>query len=604
MRRGKTMTNFQKQKICFKFFSKFVWENNKSYYLWQLIYFVARTFGAFIDIIGMKYLVDEVSIEGRRDLSHVVFWIAFICIGNFLYDNLIKVSTENQGRINENLTRQLHTKLSMCCLDMKFEHTESPKMLDYIKNAQKALNETDSINGLINPIVNIISNTCIALGVVTIVCTKVPFLLIPVTICFVVNMFVNKKVNELRGNFFKNISKVERVTDYYNTELQDQRYAKDIRLYNAGDIFLDKLVDNTKGYYSMLRKIDLKVNALFSGFSGLQNVSNIVVYILLGVNVIKKAITIGDFSSLFNATGKFNNSLFGIINAFSQLSYTASVLIYYVEFVENTFDKEDMFVESTDGKEFEMPKEVEIEFRNVSFKYPRTEKYILKNVSTKIKAGEHLSIVGQNGAGKTTFIKLLCKMYEDFEGEILVGGKDIREYSFKEYMKLLSVVFQDFRLFAFTLKENITIFDENEKDMNEIYDISGIADWVNSLPDKDDTYIYKFFVESGVEPSGGQGQKMAIARAIYRNSPIVVLDEPTAALDPLSEYEVYNNFDKLVNNKTAVYISHRLSSCRFCDRIIVFDDGRIIEEGTHDSLMSIKDGFYALMYNTQAKQYN
>ena len=195
-------------------------------------------------------------------------------------------------------------------------------------------------------------------------------------------------------------------------------------------------------------------------------------------------------------------------------------------------------------------------------------------------------------------------MYENYEGEILVNDKEIREYDFIEYMLMLSVVFQDFRLFAFTIRDNVTAFRRKKADLEEIYKIAGVDKWLDKLDKKDETYIYKMFVEDGVEPSGGEGQKLAIARALYKDAPIVVLDEPTAALDPISEYEVYKNFDKLVQNKTAVYISHRLSSCRFCDRIIVFDDGKLIEEGTHEELVALEKGFYSNMYKTQAKQYN
>ena len=169
---------------------------------------------------------------------------------------------------------------------------------------------------------------------------------------------------------------------------------------------------------------------------------------------------------------------------------------------------------------------------------------------------------------------------------------------------MLSVVVQDFRLFAFTIKENVTVFEDKKVDLDEIYKIAGIEDWINSLEEKDSTHIYKMFVENGVEPSGGQAQKLAIARALYKNAPIVVLDEPTAALDPISEYEVYKNFDKLVHGKTAIYISHRLSSCRFCDRIIVLENGLVVEEGSHEELMENEKGLYFNMYNVQARHYS
>lgn len=327
------------------------------------------------------------------------------------------------------------------------------------------------------------------------------------------------------------------------------------------------------------------------------------IYILLSVNVFNKIISIGEFSSLFQATSKFGGAIRGIVNSYLEMNYTSSVLKYYIDFVEDIYGENDRLMDLSDCVVEVTDKACEIEFRDVSFKYPNTDKYILKDISVKIKAGEHMAIVGQNGAGKTTFIKLLCNLYDNYEGKILVNGKDAREYNFVDYMKMLSVVFQDFRLFAFTIQENVTVFDDKNMDLEEIYKIAGINQWIESLDEKDQTYIYKMFVESGVEPSGGESQKLAIARALYKNAPIVVLDEPTAALDPISEYEVYKNFDKLVYGKTAIYISHRLSSCRFCDRIIVFNNGTITEEGSHEELMKNTDGLYYNMYSTQAKHY-
>lgn len=306
-----------------------------------------------------------------------------------------------------------------------------------------------------------------------------------------------------------------------------------------------------------------------------------------------------------------------IVNSYLEMNYTSSVLKFYIDFVESVAVEDNEFDSSaaenglSDNITLEEIENIltdfnkcEIEFKDVSFKYPNTEKYILKNVSVTIKSGEHVAIVGQNGAGKTTFIKLLCHLYDNYEGKILINGKEAGEYSFREYIRLLSVVFQDFRLFAFTIKENVTVFQDKKVDLEEIYKIAGIEDWITGLEEKDSTHIYKMFVENGVEPSGGQAQKLAIARALYKNAPIVVLDEPTAALDPISEYEVYKNFDKLVHGKTAIYISHRLSSCRFCDRIIVLENGLVVEEGSHEELMENEKGLYFNMYNVQARHYS
>lgn len=589
---------------CYKFFTKFAWQTNKNYFFITILNFMINSVAPFITIIGTQYLIDEIADSSKRDIGTIIFWIAFICLGNFIYQNLNKFTSEKLAEINEKFKRILETKLCMSCINMKFANTEDTEVLDIIKNAQRSLDETGQVNSLIAPIANIASNFFVALGVVMLVCTKIPWLMIPVVASFAVNSFTTSKVNKSRRKFFQEMGNVERGSSYFNTELMESRYAKDVRLYDASEIFMDKYDGYVDKIYHTSKKYHLgflrywNLNAVFYA------ICDTSIYLLLVINVIKKGITIGEFTSLFEATGKFDRAIRQIINSYLEISYASSILKFYVDFVEDIYGSKGRLMDlSNRGKE-EVKSACDIEFKNVSFKYPNTNKYILKNISVKIRAGEHLSIVGQNGAGKTTFIKLLCHLYDNYEGEILLNGKDAREYDFVEYMKLLSVVFQDFRLFAFTLQENVTVFQEKDIDLKEIYQIAGIDDWIESLEEKDQTYLYKMFVENGIEPSGGQGQKLAIARALYKDAPVVILDEPTAALDPLSEYEVYQNFDKLVKNKTAVYISHRLSSCRFCDRIIVFNGGRLIEEGTHEELLGLENGFYANMYMTQAKQYN
>lgn len=607
---------------CFKFFGKFAWQNDKKYYAFLILNIIVNSLSPFVTILGTQYLIDEIADESKRNMFWIVFWVAFICIGSFICSNLKKWTGENISRIGEKFDRIFKTNLCMNCIKMKFKNTEDTDVLDIIKNAERALNETGQVNGLITALANIITKFFVALGVVVLVCTRIPWLMIPVIISFAVNSYTTSKVNKGRRKFFKEMSTVERGSTYFNTELQESRYAKDIRLYDASEIFekkydgyVDRIYGTSKKYFMGFLKY-WNVNNIF------YSVSDMTIYILLVVNIFNKTISIGEFSSLFQATGEFASAIRNIVNSYLEMNYTSSVLKFYIDFVESVAVEDDKFDGSvaenglsdniiSDNITLEETENIlanfnkcEIEFKNVSFKYPNTEKYILKNVSATIKAGEHVAIVGQNGAGKTTFIKLLCHLYDNYEGKILINGREAGEYSFREYIRLLCVVFQDFRLFAFTIKENVTVFQDKKVDLEEIYKIAGIEDWINSLEEKDSTHIYKMFVENGVEPSGGQAQKLAIARALYKNAPIVVLDEPTAALDPISEYEVYKNFDKLVHGKTAIYISHRLSSCRFCDRIIVLENGSVVEEGSHEKLMENTKGLYFKMYNTQAKHYS
>lgn len=248
--------------------------------------------------------------------------------------------------------------------------------------------------------------------------------------------------------------------------------------------------------------------------------------------------------------------------------------------------------------------EYEIEFRNVSFCYPGSDVYALRNLSIKLRIGERMAVVGKNGSGKTTMIKLLSRLYDPTEGEILLNGIDIRKFDYHEYMQLFSIVFQDFSLFSFSLAK--TVAGSEEYDAGRVEDClirAGFGERLAQLPDGINTVIGKEWDDNGVLMSGGERQKIAIARALYKDSPFVLLDEPTASLDPLAEFEVYSAFQEMVGSKTAVYISHRLSSCRFCNDIVVFDEGRIVQRGSHEELMRRTNGLYYELWTAQAQYY-
>lgn len=262
------------------------------------------------------------------------------------------------------------------------------------------------------------------------------------------------------------------------------------------------------------------------------------------------------------------------------------------------------FYEGTLPVEKRRDNEYEIEFRNVSFKYPGREEYALRDFSLKLRIGERMAVVGKNGSGKTTMIKLLCRLYEPTEGAIFLNGIDIRKYDYCEYMQLFSVVFQDFALFDYSIAENVATGEGYDSDkIKECLEKAGFGERLGRLPQGIDTLIDKGFDDDGVIFSGGERQKIAIARALYKDSPFILLDEPTAALDPIAEYEVYSAFDEMVSGKTAVYISHRLSSCRFCNDIVVFDKGRIVQRGSHSELMEDRDGLYFALWTAQAQYY-
>ncbi|MBQ2748752.1 MAG: ABC transporter ATP-binding protein [Clostridia bacterium] len=313
------------------------------------------------------------------------------------------------------------------------------------------------------------------------------------------------------------------------------------------------------------------------------------------------AIGIGNFILYQGTVQKF-------VQAFSEVVTTLQDLRYNNHYLKETFDYLELpnnMYQGTLAVEKRDDLDYEIEFRDVSFKYPRSEEWVLRHVNMKFKIGDKIAIVGENGSGKTTFIKLLCRLYDPTEGKILLNGIDITRYRYGEYMSLFSVAFQDYSLFAFTVAQNVAATeDPDEERVLDALNRVGLGDKIRGLPKGIHTNLGREYENDGVDFSGGEQQKVALARALYKNAPFVVLDEPTAALDPIAEAEVYTRFNDIASDKTSIFISHRLSSCKFCDEIAVFDHGTIVEHGNHDDLVANTSGKYHALWRAQAQYYN
>ena len=276
----------------------------------------------------------------------------------------------------------------------------------------------------------------------------------------------------------------------------------------------------------------------------------------------------------------------------------------FMELVVDFLDIPNKMYQGSLTTEKRSDREYQVEFQDVSFKYPGSDSWALRHVNMKFRIGKRLAIVGENGSGKTTFIKLLCRLYDPQEGQILLNGIDIRKYRYDDYMKIFSVVFQDFKLISQPLGANVAgCADYDRRRAEQALVDAGFGDRLKTMPKGLDTMLYKDFSDDGVEVSGGEAQKIAIARALYKDAPFIILDEPTAALDPIAEAEIYAKFNEISGDRTAIYISHRLSSCKFCDEIAVFDHGQVIQQGAHEALLSEPDGKYAALWNAQAKYY-
>ena len=325
-----------------------------------------------------------------------------------------------------------------------------------------------------------------------------------------------------------------------------------------------------------------------------------VVYAFVCLKALAGAFGLGSVTQYVASITKVSGGMSSFVSTLGDMRNNAPFLELTFEFLDipNNMYQGSLTVEKRNDRKYE------VEFRNVSFKYPGSESYALRNVNMKFEIGKRLAVVGMNGSGKTTFIKLLCRLYDPTEGEILLNGIDIRKYNYAEYMNIFSVVFQDFKLFSLTLGENVA--SGSRIDREKVIDClnkAGFGGRLAEMPNGIDTYLYTDYEKDGVNVSGGEAQKIAIARALYKDSPFIILDEPTAALDPIAEAEIYGKFDEIAGDKTAIYISHRLSSCKFCDEIAVFHEGAVIQQGTHASLVADESGKYYELWHAQAQYY-
>ncbi|MCH5321525.1 MAG: ABC transporter ATP-binding protein, partial [Eubacterium sp.] len=419
-----------------------------------------------------------------------------------------------------------------------------------------------------------------------------------IAVMTVVILIVASRMNKAWFKASDEYSRLDRIFYYFLNMFSDYKTGKEIRLYKEQNLIENTATDKilTDGE-RILRKASLNTAKSSSFVAILGAIVGFGIYLFIGVKGLYGLFGIG---SLVLYCGSFMQIINGIMKmavTFGKTEEMVPLVTYYFD-IMNTND------DMTYGNEtLDLSDKFEIEFKNVSFKYPSSESYALKNINIKINDGAHLAVVGRNGSGKTTFIKLLCRLYDATDGEILINGISIKEYTKESLMALYSVVFQDFKIFSTTLAQNISAGEEYDNDrLFEALDKANIKDRVLDMEDKEQTYLYKDLEKSGIEISGGEAQKLALSRALYKDSPIVILDEPTAALDPLAENEIYSRFNSFVQNKTAIYISHRLSSCAFCDSIAVFDKAELVEIGTHSQLIN-RDGKYADLWNAQAKYY-
>lgn len=374
----------------------------------------------------------------------------------------------------------------------------------------------------------------------------------------------------------------------------------DNRIYRQQDIITKLYNKLNADHLKAFSDVSGKGFVLTIPASVLSRLSELCTYLVICFYCTLGAFPVGSVIKYVGYLGKVSESIGGLFYSISGLRNNEHFLETYLEF----FDLQNDMYQGSLAVEKRSDKKYDIAFRNVSFKYAGCEEYALKNINLDLKVGERLAVVGMNGSGKTTFIKLLCRLYDPTEGEIYMNDFNIRKYNYRQYLDIFSVVFQDYNLLAVPLGNNVAsaaVWD-GIKAERLLYEV-GFGERYEEMPQKLETPLYKYFDENGVNISGGEAQKIALARALYKDAPFIILDEPTAALDPIAEAEIYSKFNEIVGDKTAIYISHRLSSCRFCDKIAVFDKGEIVQIGTHEELLVDEKGKYYELWQAQAQYY-
>lgn len=510
-------------------------------------------------------------------------------------------------------------KMSEKCLTLDYQILERKDTLDYIEKAFEGSRMNggipgycSSISGILGNIISIIYSVILMSrffmsrgsgdesGLTAFVSSFQAGFLMVFLIGFVVafRFLISRKGQQMQYQMYEENVRVNRRFDAYFMFLWEYKHGKQVRIYDMAKMILcgarEEMDRLRKNQMEMVRKQDW-----------LSTITEIVMAILLficygfvGIKAVSGAISIGEVSLYVGVLTSFSDNVSEFFSAFNWFQILNQYMGNYTSLMALTNEK----YEGTIPIEKRLDNEYELEFKNVSFHYPNNEDLVLKNITAKIHVGRKMAIVGKNGSGKSTFIKLLCRLYDPTEGEILLNGIDIRKYDYDEYRQIFGVVFQDFQLFSFPIAQNVAASTEYEE--QKVWDAlrqAGMEERVKEMEDGIRTVIYKQ-EDEGVEISGGEAQKLAIARALYRDAPVVILDEPTAALDPVSELEIYQRFDEMVEHKTAIYISHRMSSCRFCENILVFDKGNITQMGSHDALVE-SEGLYQDLWEAQAQYY-
>lgn len=596
---------------------KLVHEENHSLIPLVILQSVVNLISKFLPIILIAPILDGLF---NKDFQRAVFYGTLLFTLEGICGLLGDYIEKTRAKMAKRTSKTIEAKLHLHPLALDFESMQDSSVRSEFETALQSLNYEGDFSEFVFLSLNVLSallEIITSLSLVVIMISANPVKGSPwvktianpwVSTLIVTGVMVLysgilseflKAYNRKMFQYFKEHINMEKRFAYFcNEVIYAYPKHKMMHIYNMNDMIIDNVKESNRDickFYNYNGNLIVKKSVFQSLSSGLILVLS---YFIVGVKVLTGAVGLNTFVSYSQSLTTFNQSLINLVYNYNNIM---QMIPYFNEMLK-FMDKKNKFETGTIPIEKRHDNEVELEFHNVSFKYPGSDKWALRNVSCKIDMKKKHAIVGPNGAGKTTFILLLCRLYEPTEGLITLNGVDIRKYDYEEYLSLFSVVFQDYSLFAFTLGENVACSENiDEKKAIEKLTQAGLKEKLKTLELGLNTPLFHY-EEKGQMFSGGEEQKVAIARALYKKGYVVILDEPTAALDPMSEADIYEHLNDLIQDKTTLFISHRMSSCRFCSDIIVFNNGQIVERGSHEELLKL-DGLYAQMWNSQAKYY-
>ena len=576
-----------------------IWKLNKYYILVMLI---NSSFEALSTLINI--FVPMIFIRGFQEnwgFERYFFVLGLIVVLKLILKTVVNVTNRELRVQNEAMSMEFPQEISKKIMEMDYDKLEDPEILDLKEKALYPITNYGAVSNLLVSTSTGITSVLTILGTIGIIIPFSKILLVVTLVLTFLSIYIDDKFSKYLQEFAQGIVPINRKYGYYMGLMWEPTYQKEIRLFNMKNLITKRAEEYIGNVFEEMNKMYATQGNISTIRILIQTLIRFITYSYVAVRVISErfgpSIGIGQFTVIVGANENFITSFKGAFTATFDIRMSLYHLEPFSEFMR-------LDVEDKEEKELVPGDLEELEFKNVSFTYPNSDREILDNISFKINKGEKISIVGLNNAGKSTIVKLICRFFKPNSGEILWNGINIKEYNKEKYMEKISCVFQDFALFPLSIKDNIVADKDffKEKVYKIIEDVS-LLNRINSLPEGIDTYLNKEIYDGGTDFSGGEKQKLAISRGIYRNGELVILDEPTAALDPLAESEIYENFNELTNNKTSIFISHRMSSSKFCDKVLLLDDGKIVDFDSHENLMK-GNNLYKDLYLAQAQYFN